>query len=1037
MKLNISPTIRISIGLIALTISLIMMAKVVGLVPDQRAGAIEARQKLCEALAIQLSLASGRKELRIVHETLDAVVDRNSELLSAALRDRLGNIIAAAGDHATHWVPESDDQSTETHVQVPIFQNGRRTGAVEISFTPLDAGGFLANFRGSLAGLIAFLVVAGFIGYFLLLRRALRELDPAGVIPERVRAAFDALTEGVLIMDQDEQIMLANASFARLIEKSPESLIGCKVSELSWHLLESQEGSEDLPWQRAMHQRVTQVGSALNIRTSSGEQRTFMVNGAPITDAEGKLRGALATFDDVTDLEKKNTDLKLALLRLEQSKSKVNRQNRELRYLASRDSLTGCLNRRAFFEHLEELVAAARQTGESLCCLMIDIDNFKLINDRYGHATGDKVIGYVAEAMESASREEDVVCRYGGEEFCLLLPGLTIDAGEKIAERIRQSITDHSRARFTSPMSITVSVGVADLSMRDEGGQTLIHRADEALYSAKESGRNQVIRWRETEARAATAIHTFSTQTLLATGEKIDNRQPDSQATEETLHVLQQKVAELESILEEQTLNVHQQHGFDRVTGLSNRVLFFDRVSQSIARARRNETCLAILYMDVDLFRRVNDAFGPAVGDRVLRTVGERISEVLRESDTVAALGGPHAGTAASRLGNDEFAIQLADLDNADSVTWIIQRLLESLTQKMTIEGHDIYITSSIGVSVYPNDGMEAETLVRNARIARQHAREDMGCSTYVFYSSEMNDRSYRQLMLEAQIRHAIDRDEFSLHYQPRIDLRTGDVVSMEALIRWRHPEMGMVPPDTFIPIAERAGLIQTIGSWVLRAACRQAKLWNEAGGNFRMAVNLSAVQLRSPSITDDILSIVADAGLEPHQLELEITETALMQNVESSATILKELHSQGIHVAVDDFGTGYSSLNYLKRFSIDTLKVDRSFVRDITLGSSDATVVAAIIAMAHRMGIRVVAEGVETEAQHNFLRNLQCDEVQGYLFARPMPVDESTEWLQSASQEGGITNALRGQTNGGIAADEIGLDTTNVISIMGDRSKR
>jgi EAL domain-containing protein (putative c-di-GMP-specific phosphodiesterase class I) len=314
-----------------------------------------------------------------------------------------------------------------------------------------------------------------------------------------------------------------------------------------------------------------------------------------------------------------------------------------------------------------------------------------------------------------------------------------------------------------------------------------------------------------------------------------------------------------------------------------------------------------------------------------------------------------------------------------------------------------------------------------HALIARKHARQELGRNNYVFYSKEMNDRSYRQMILEAQMRHAIEYGEFVLYYQPKLDLRTGKVISVEALIRWQNPELGMVPPDTFIPVAERTGLITSIGHWVLGAACRQAAAWSDAGIELPlMSVNLSAVELRQENITEQILATIAEAGLEPHQLELEITETALMQDVDASAALLKGLHGRGLHIAVDDFGTGYSSLNYLKRFSVDTLKIDRSFVRELAVNSDDGTVVAAIIAMAHRMGIRVVAEGVETEAQLGFLRSLQCDEVQGYLFAKPMPADQAEAWLRAASRKSPLPGILDG------AVHE--LTSSNVVSIAGDR---
>ncbi|MBT8443892.1 MAG: diguanylate cyclase [Gammaproteobacteria bacterium] len=1011
MKIRISPTLRISIGLVFVTLSLVMAARFVGLVPERGAAELESRQRLVEALSMQLTSAASRTDIRLINDTLDAVVKRNDDVLSAGLRDKLGNVIAGSGDHEASWVPQPGGKSTSTHVQVPIFQGKRQWGAVEISFAPLGGGTLLERVRGSPLSLFAFIALAGFGGYFMLLRRALRELDPSGVIPERVKAAFDALAEGVLIMDEDERIVLVNAAFQHGIWQSDKPLTGKKSSELNWRQLKSADAPEELPWQIAIREGQKKIGLPLSVRTVSGEMRTFMVNGSPIMDAKGNVRGALATFDDVTDLEKKNADLQLAMSRLEEAKEEVNRKNRELTYLATRDPLTNCLNRRAYFELMDKAIDNALRGQESLCCMMLNIDHFKAINDKHGHDVGDKVIAYVADIMASSCRETDLICRYGGEEFCITLPGLSIDESVAVAERIRHHVSELSKTRIDSALKVTISVGVAELAAAGGCGKTLVKEADMALYTAKDSGRNRVIRWdaaqmtmsmRRIEAEPESAAGTTGMM-VLANGRQ-DATIPADQRTINVVKILQQRIADLETILEEQALEAHKEHGYDRLTGLPNRLLFFDRVSQSIARAARTGQAVAILYLDVDLFRRVNDAFGPAVGDRLLREVADRISGVLRASDSVAVLG-EHADSAGiCRLSNDEFAIELADIDAPDTVTWIVRRIFSSLEKPLRVDDNDIYVTCSIGIGVFPGDANDSETLIGNARIARQHARDKLGRNSYAFYASDMNDHSMGQMKLEADLRRAIENNEFILHYQPKLDVSSGEVVSMEALVRWHHPEMGMVPPDSFIPLAEQTGLINPIGQWVLKEACEQTRRWMEAGiGPRCVAVNLSAVQLRTANVTRRILSTIANAGLRTHHIELEITETALMQDIEASSNSLRELHSRGLHLAVDDFGTGYSSLSYLKRFSVDTLKIDRSFVRDIVTNPDDRTVVSAIIAMAHRLGIRVVAEGVETEAQLGYLSTLNCDQVQGYFIARPMAAKDAGDWLRAVHAKGPI----------------------------------
>lgn len=1005
MKIRVSPTLRISIGLVFVTLTMLMTARFAGLIPEHGAAALDARRTVVEALTVQLTAALARAEIRLINDTLTAMVERNDYIVSAALRDRNGNLLAESGDHDAHWAAPPDDGSTETHVQVPIVQKDRRWGTVEISFTPVGSDNLADKFRSSPLSLFAFVALAGFFGFFFFLRRALRELDPSGVIPERVKVAFDSLAEGVLIMDEEERIVLANAAFTKGIWQSDKPLTGRKCSDLNWRQLQSDDAATELPWQLAMQDNEKKIGLALSVRTVSGEMRTFMVNGSPISDAKGNIRGALATFDDVTDLEQKNSDLRQSMRQLQRAQDEVNRQNRELQYLATRDSLTGCLNRRAYFEQMDAAIEDALRGRHDLCCLMLDIDHFKAINDKHGHSVGDKVITCVAEELASACRDKDLVCRYGGEEFCITLPGLSLDESAVVAERIRHNVSQLSKTKLDSALKVTISVGVAELAAAGGCGKTLVKEADMALYSAKENGRNRVVRWDSAQmTMTMRRLQHEATGSLAIVDARHEDTIPADQRTGNVVKVLQARIAELEAFVEENALEAHKQHGYDRITGLPNRLLFFDRVSQSIARAARTGKVVAILYLDVDLFRRVNDAFGHEPGKQLLRQVADRISGVLRSSDTVAALGDGGDKASVCRLSNDEFAIELADIDKPETITWIVRRVFDSIARPFRVEENEVFVTCSIGVSVYPSDANDSETLIGNARIARQHARERLGRNTYAFYASDMNDHAMGQMMLEAQLRKAIKNDDFILHYQPKLDAGSGEVVAMEALLRWIHPEMGMVPPDAFIPLAEQTGLINEIGQWVLSTACEQQRHWLDAGIAPRsVAVNLSAVQLRTDDICKQILTTISDAGLESHHVELEITETALMQDVDASAEALRELHSRGLHLAVDDFGTGYSSLSYLKRFSVDTLKIDRSFVRDITKNADDRTVVSAIVAMAHRLGIRVVAEGVEKEAQLAYLTTLECDQLQGYLIARPMPVDEAGDWLTGARQRGPI----------------------------------
>jgi len=994
-----SPTLRITIGLVSLTVSLLLVAQVLGFMPDSTVAALDARKKVCEALAAQLSWGASRNDVRLMENTLNALVERNEDILSAALRNSSGDIIAVAGSHDKHWEETENGRSTPTHVQVPLFAKSERWGVVQISFTPLQKVFGLAGLRNSANGLFLFVAFAGSIGFFIFLRRALRELDPSGVIPERVKGAFDALAEGVLIMDEDEHIVLANESFGLQVEQSAASLTGRDVSALDWRTWQAGDGAENLPWKKAVREGKRQTGMPLLLQIPSGAIRTFMVNGTPILDGKGKARGVLATFDDVTDVEKRNTDLQRTLKKLEQSKEAVNRQNKELRFLATRDSLTGCLNRRAFFERCEALYERARQSGKSLCCIMADIDHFKAINDEHGHAIGDRVIELVADILRAEVRDEDLVCRYGGEEFCVFLPGLELEKAVAVAERLRRTIRKDLAKRLTLPKKVTTSLGVACLQANTESVAALVNEADVALYAAKERGRDEVVRAGQ-ELFHATTNDGTDNGSMGHNSSAAPTMNVDEANTDIELQRLRQQIQELETQIDEKSSEMEQRPGFDALTGLPNALLFNDRVNQSIASAKRTKSVAGILYVDIDVYRSVNDALGHEVGDALLKAVAERMTSVLRQSDTVALLGGGQRPPLVSRLMNDEFGVALAGLTDVGSVTWIIQRMFDCLSDPVQIAGHEIYLTCSIGASLYPHDGDNAKMLLRQASAARVHARNRPGQNNFSFYAKGMNEQAYQRLKLDAQMRHAIENDEFSVNFQPKVNLRTGKINAMEALIRWRHPEMGQVDPKVFIEVAECTGFIETIGDWVMQNACHQAKVWADDGvEGIRVAVNISVVQLCSERFSDRLMEILEDIGIEPQLLELEITETAVMENIETAARRLRELRGLGIHISIDDFGTGYSSLAYLKRFAADVLKIDSAFVADMVTDPNDAALVAGIIAMAHRMGLKVVAEGVETEDQLSYLRSMQCDEVQGYFLSRPLPVAEARALLQSGLQ--------------------------------------
>lgn len=423
---------------------------------------------------------------------------------------------------------------------------------------------------------------------------------------------------------------------------------------------------------------------------------------------------------------------------------------------------------------------------------------------------------------------------------------------------------------------------------------------------------------------------------------------------------------------------------FDALTNLPNRAFFRERLSHDLANAKRRGELLGVLFLDLDRVKIVNDTLGHDMGDRLLIGVGERLKSVLRETDTLA------------RLGGDEFMVLLPGLLHLDEITAITEKVLEAIHPPFQFGEHEIYTTVSIGISIYPYDGNEAETLLKNADTAMYRAKRH-GRNTYQIFDQAMKNEMLQQLTLNNGLRRALEREEFVVHYQPQINIRNGEIVGVEALVRWQHPEFGLVHPTSFIHWAEDSGLIVPIGEWVLQAACRQNKKWMEAGYNpIRVGVNLSARQCKEPNIVAVVAKTLSDSGLPPNCLELELTESVAMEMGGPTVNIPYELKAMGVGFSIDDFGTGYSSLNYLKRLPVNTLKMDQSFVRDLTVNPNDAAIATAVIALGHGLNLTVLAEGVETEAQMEYLKNLNCDRMQGFLFSKPLPANEFEELLKT-----------------------------------------
>lgn len=422
----------------------------------------------------------------------------------------------------------------------------------------------------------------------------------------------------------------------------------------------------------------------------------------------------------------------------------------------------------------------------------------------------------------------------------------------------------------------------------------------------------------------------------------------------------------------------------DLLTDLPNRVLFNERLLQSLAQANQDNGKLAVCFLDLDRFKIINDTLGHAVGDKLLQSVAQRLTKCLRDSDIIA------------RWGGDEFTLLLPEISDAKDAAYIAQGILTALKPGFDIENYHLHISASIGIALYPMHGEDAETLIKHADAALYHAKSQ-GRNKYQYYHSTISCQASELFILQNSLYHALERQEFVVYYQPQVNITTGQIMNMEALLRWQHPELGLIPPSKFIPIAEETGLIVPIGEWVLRTACAQNKAWQDALGlpSLSVAVNLSARQFEQPNLVNMVAQILSETKLFPECLELEITESVAMQNIDFTKAILRELNHMEVSISIDDFGTGYCSLSYLKNFPINTLKIDKSFVGDLTTDKNDAAIITAIIALAHGLNLAVVAEGVETEEQCNLLRILECELMQGYIFSHPVLAEDATKLLR------------------------------------------
>ncbi|WP_261842178.1 EAL domain-containing protein [Aliamphritea ceti] len=1021
-RLVISPLVRLSFSLTMLTVSILLVTDLLGLVPDTRKAELESRKVITESLAIQVSSGFDERRLESVENILRLVVERSEKMTSAAVRNAEGNLLAEFGGHSQYWDLQAGERSTATQVQVAVFNDDGRWGNVEVTFKPL-LGGTFASFNGSFTLLVIFIGGVGFLAYLLFLKRAMHELNPDEVIPDRVRQALDTLSEGLLIIDNEGFIVFSNAEFARVVGMEPGDLVGKDSATLNWEIYGEEHDSSKftLPWFSVLEG----LGAVhdINIRLKKGLERgyTFSVNASPINANKGEVRGALITFNDITEAEQKNAELHRAMDKLESSKKEITRQNKELRVLATHDPLTGVLNRRSLFQGFEALLAEANQDDEELSCIMVDIDHFKLVNDNFGHTVGDEVIKLLARVLSEHSRAHDLVGRYGGEEFCIVLPEADVKIGITIAERIRLAIEESRDENIPGNLRITASFGVASLAGGAETPQELVEKADNALYVAKNNGRNRVVPWtpesNDSDAELGdildSQVQQAVTEVLTAESEIIVTS--DIAGEEIPAHASKEVRQDVRPVAND-------------IGGLPTNALFLDCIDQGISRARRDNSRVAMMVIDLDTLQRVYDTLGLAVGDKLVKFVLTRLKQTLRHACVELTTDQDEMSFVLQHLESNKVAVVLTDVKQLDVVTNVLQRILVAFMEPFEVEGGEYYLNLNTGISVFPSDGEDPETLLKNASNAMREARLNQGGSNFSFYSNENTERAKKQIEMEAELHQALERGELVMYYQPKVDLRSGNINSMEALIRWQHPQLGLVPPDEFIELAERTGLINRISNWVFRTVCRQILNWQKEGhGLVTVAVNLSPVEFRDPNLGEQIIALVADYGVPASTIEIEITETAVIQSIDAAIAILEILSMAGFKLSLDDFGTGYSSLSYLKRFPLSKVKIDRSFITGVTQRPNDEAIVSAIIAMGHSLGLQVVAEGVETEEELRFLQGLLCDEIQGYLISKPVL---SNEVIAMREQAAGIRRMVMEYSLS--HREQAGLSKTAISDMIG-----
>lgn len=969
---NLLRPLHIGLCLSLLSLCALFLTDLLGFRDDGRVNVSESRQALAETAAMQLSTLANINDLGGIQYAISELASRGSDIRAVSLVRAGGEVIASIGEN--HLLQTFAPVTTLSHISVPIFNGRQNWGELRFVFKPLR------NLMREMIGTL-FFVLTSLIAFTALLNKAFLQLDPNKTVPGRVDTAFNMFASGVIILDDNLRIIMANEAACKVVKLEREQLIGTLLK--NWNWMEQSDWQE--PWETTLNSGLLVSDKPLRLANNDGTTRLLMVSCTLVGDENEGALGVMVTLDDVSSIEKKNSELAMTLKALRISKEMIRAKNIKLERLATTDELTGISNRRVLMETLAREFDLAMRNEDSLSCIMTDIDHFKSVNDSYGHAVGDDAIRAVSSALAEFCNENQMVGRYGGEEFVMILPGTDAQKAAEIAERLRQIIVSLPQKKGLAIPRLSSSFGVSDISHGALDGAGLVDLADQALYVAKLSGRN--------------CVSIFDKHTRTDASDVVSE---DSAGTSIDLH--DGRLHEMEALLKQRNHEIEVLRNFDLLTGIPMRTLLLQRVELELLRARRIGTTVGVLSLEVREFDRLVTSFGSKASDELVVLVVERLQHGLRSSDLVAEISTNHS---LSRITSNEFGIVLSEMDDSSAALAVVARLKRLLLEPFLIGDQKVYVGANIGISLSDSDNTAAEWLFEQSGRARIVASGYHDKVSHAFSSETLNNQSREYISLESDLHDALDARQLEVYYQPKFDVNERCITGMEALIRWNHASRGYISPELFVSAAEENGMIDQLSQFVFNESLLQMSAWQKMGfHDLVVSVNVSPMQLRAESLVQSTLTALERTGVEGKYLEVELTETSVIDNSEKAIKALKRLRSEGISISIDDFGTGYSSIGLLSDLPIDVLKIDRSFISAMRSSDQDRLIVQSIIAMAHAMKLRVVGEGVETNADLELLMELGCDLIQGFLISRPVPAHEMTAFLREQQRSADVRRA-------------------------------